>query len=170
MTDPQDTNIFSAEFMKKRLEWSPEKKENIKKQLQELVAEYPQSGSAQSARMRLAAIAYQDAQYDEALKQFDDVISKGKADFSDIPAWTSKLGKAYVLETQKKNDEALKIYREISSDIKAPLAAEALLSEVRLLKTMGKNDEVAPVLTKIKAEFAGTYYESAARAYENAGR
>lgn len=161
-------NIFSADFMKKRLEWPADKKANIKKQLQELVAEYPKSASAQSGRIRLAAMAYQESQFDESIKHFDDVILNGTKDITNVPYWTALLGKGYALETQKKLEDSLKSYREVSADIKNPLAAEALLSEVRVLKALGKTDEMTAVLTKIKVEFADSYYESAARAYENA--
>lgn len=161
-------SIFTQDFMKKRLEWDAAKKEKIKTELAALVAEYPKSASAQLARIRLAALAYQDSQFAEAAKQFDEAIANGSKAAEDIPYWSAKLGKGYVLESEKKFDEALKEYKDVSSDIKNPLAAEGLLSQARVLKAAGKLEEVKPVLEKIKTEFAGTYYESAARAYESA--
>lgn len=161
-------SIFTQDFMKKRLEWDAAKKEKIKAELTSLVAEYPKSASAQLSRIRLAAMAYQESQFAEAAKFFDDTISHGTTKLEDISYWSAKIGKGYVLESEKKNDEALKLYREVSTNLKNPLAAEALLSELRILKASGKIEESKAVLQKIKTEFAGTYYESAARAYESA--
>jgi len=165
---PPSSNIFSQDFMKKRLEWDDAKKAKIKTELESLIAEFPKTATAQSARIRLAAMAYQDSNFDQATKYFDEVISKGSKDLADIPYWSAKLGLGYLLETQKKYDEAITHYKDVASDVKNPLAAEAMLSQVRSLKASGKDTEIAAIIEKIKTEFAGTYYESAARAYESA--
>ncbi len=162
------SSIFSQDFMKKRLEWDDAKKAKIKGELESLIAEFPKTASAQSARIRLAAMSYQDSNFEQATKYFEEVISKGTKDLADIPYWSAKLGLAYLLETQKKYDEAITHYKDVASDVKNPLAAEAMLSQVRSLKASGKLTEIAPIIEKIKTEFAGTYYESAARAYESA--
>ncbi|MEZ4815646.1 MAG: tetratricopeptide repeat protein [Bdellovibrionota bacterium] len=161
-------SIFTQDFMKKRLEWDAAKKEKIQKELASLIAEYPSTASAQSARIRLAAMAYQDTQYDQALKYFDDVVSNGTTALEDIPYWSAKLGRGYIFESQKKFDEALKAYTEVGANLKNPLAAEALLSQLRVSKLTAKNADMPALIEKIKTEFAGTYYESAARAYESA--
>lgn len=158
-------SVFTQDFMKKRLEWDAAKKETMKKELEAVVAEFPKTASAQSARIRLGSLAYQDSKFDDSIKNFDEVISHGTNSVSDVTYWTAKLGKAYVLETQKKNEEALKVYQEVSSNVKNPLAAEALLSEVRVLSALGRAVEIAPRLEKLKAEFPGTYQESAAKTY-----
>lgn len=165
---PPNSSIFSQDFMKKRLEWDDAKKAKVKSDLEALIAEYPKTASAQSARIRLAAAAYQDSNFDVATKYFNEVISNGSKDLADIPYWSAKLGLAYLFETQKNYDQAITHYKEVAADLKNPLAAEALLSQVRSLKASGKDAEIAPIIEKIKSEFAGTYYESAARAYESA--
>lgn len=161
-------SVFTQEFMKKRLEWDAAKKEKIKADLSALVAEHPKSASAQLSRIRLAAMAYQDSQFAEAAKYFDETIAHGTTKLEDISYWSAKIGKGYVLESEKKYDEALKLYQDVSMNIQNPLAAEALLSQLRILKISGKTEDSKAVLEKIKTEFAGTYYESAARAYESA--
>lgn len=161
-------SIFSQDFMKKRLEWDAAKKEKIATELKALIAEYPKTASAQLARIRLSALAYQDSQFDESLKLLDETIAHGNGSVEDISFWSAKLGKAYVLETQSKFDEALKIYKEASSDSKNQLAPEALLGELRVYKATQKGAEMSSVIEKIKSNYSGTYYESAARAFESA--
>jgi hypothetical protein len=158
-------SIFSQDFMKKRVEWSAEKKAKFKTDLEALVAKYPTTSTAQSARIRLAALAYQDAHYAEAQKYFDEAISKGTTELTDIPYWTAKLGKGYAFEAEKKYEDALKVFQDISSNLKNPLAAEALLSQARTLKAMGRSGEIEAIAEKMKTEFAGTYHESALHAY-----
>ncbi len=44
--------------------------------------------------------------------------------------------------------------------------AEALLGKVRCLTSLGRKDDVAPLLKKLRDDFSGGYYDAAARAVE----
>lgn len=161
-------SIFSQDFMKKRLEWDAAKKEKITADLTAVVSKFPKSASAQLARLRLAALAYQDSKFEDALKQLDEVVANGSPLAEDVSYWSAKLGKGYVYETQSKFEDALKVYKEASADSKNILAPEALLGELRVYKATQKGVEMLSVIEKIKTNYAGTYYESAARAFESA--
>ncbi len=163
---PAQTNIFSQEFFKKRLDWNADKKEKMKKLLNEVISEHPTTGAAQSARLRLGVLSFTEANYEEAVKSFDAVISNGTRRAEDVNMWNALIGKAISFEMLKKWNEAITSYDEITKDEKSPLVAEALLGKVRCLTSLGRKDDVAPLLKKLRDDFSGGYYDAAARAVE----
>ena len=170
--DAQDINpqqgIFTQEYFKKRLEWPAERKDTLKKLAQDLVNEYPESAAAQNARLRLALQQYLDADYEGSIKAFDEVVAKSKKEAEDIPYWNALLGKASALEMLKKDNEALAIYEEMTKeDKKNPLMAEALFGKMRMYIASGRQTEVGTIAKKLREDYAGTHYESAARAIES---
>jgi tetratricopeptide (TPR) repeat protein len=156
--------LFSQEYVKARIDWSAEKKAEMRKILEDLIKEYPTSSTAQSARLRLANLNFNDGKLEDALKNYDEIISKGSTKESDIPALTAKLGKGYTLEGMEKYSDALEIYDVLSKNEQSPVLAEALFSKARVLKSLSRDKDAEPVLKKIETDFAGTYYEEAARA------
>lgn len=163
---PPQTNIFSPEFFKKRMEWAPEKKEKMRKILGEVASQFPTTAAAQGARLRLGVLNFMDTKYEEAIKNFDEVVSKGTRRPEDVSTWNALLGKGAALEMLKKWDEAIVAYDEVAKDKKNPVLAEALLGKVRCLTSLGRTADVAPLLKELRDGFAGGYYESAARAIE----
>lgn len=159
-----NNRLFSQEYVKARIEWTAEKKGQMQQKLEEVIKEFPETGSAQAARLRLASLAFQDAKFDEALKTYDEVISKGTNKLSDVPVVTAKLGKGYSLESMEKYPEALAVYDGITKNETDPTLAEALLSKARVLKALSRQKEVDPILNKLETDYPGTFYEEAARA------
>jgi tetratricopeptide (TPR) repeat protein len=159
--------LLSEEFLKIRMEWSSDKKEKMRKILNEIVAEFPKTNTAQLSRIRLASLDFLEGKYDVALKGFEDVIKFGNRLPSDVSCLTAQLGKGYTLEAMNKKTEALSYYEELSKNEKTILAAESLLARVRLLKSLSRDKEIEPLAKKLESDFPGTYYEQAARVYES---
>lgn len=160
-----NARLLSEEFVKLRLEWSSEKKEKMRKTLNEIIAEFPKTNAAQSSRIRLASLDFLEGKYDSALLKFEEVVKFGNNLPSDVSTISAKLGKGYTLESMDKKTEALGYYEELSKDEKTILAAEAILARVRILKSLSRDKEIDSLVKKLETDFPGTYYEQAARVY-----
>ena len=162
-----NARLLSEEFIKLRLDWAPEKKEKMRKILNEIVAEFPKTQAAQSSRIRVATLDFLDGKYDSALSAFEEVIKFGNKLPSDVSTLTAQLGKGYTLESMNKKSEALSYYEELSKNQKSILAAEAVLAQVRILKSLSRDKEIEVLVKKLESDFPGTYYEQAARVYQS---
>jgi tetratricopeptide (TPR) repeat protein len=162
-----NARLLSEEFVKLRLEWSTEKKEKMRKILNEIIAEFPKTNAAQSSRIRMASLDFLEGKYEGALSKFEEVVKFGNNLPSDVATISAKLGKGYTLESMDKKTEALNYYEGLSKDEKTILAAESILARVRILKALSRDKEIDPLVKKLETDFPGTYYEQAARVYES---
>ena len=124
--------------------------ERLKAAQKEYVLASSAAGTASGvlADLGAAGVAYDLGQYKEAQAGYEKV--KQHAAFgadNDIRGRTLE-GLGMALEAQKKDDEALKAFRELSSMDAANFSALGSYHQARLLKTQGKNEDALKLLDK----------------------
>ena len=107
---------------------------------------YPSSSAAYTARYHSASILVGLGRFDEAVAQYDRVIS----DASGLLAQMARLGKYEVQLRVSKHDAAIAGFKELSERTDTSLPKAALLLELaRAYEVAGKNEDARKTLTQI---------------------
>jgi tetratricopeptide (TPR) repeat protein len=121
---------------------------------------YPSSSAGHTARYHSASILVGLGRFDEAVAQYDRVIS----DASGLLAQMARLGKAEAQLRASKHDAAIAGFKELSERTDTSLPKEALLLELaRAYKVAGKNEDARKTLTQIVEQHAESPFASEAR-------
>jgi FimV-like protein len=112
---------------------------------------YPRSQAGLTARYRAASTLVQLSRFDEAIAQYDRVMSDG----SGMLARTARLGKAEAALRAGRHDAAIAAFKEMSEAKDGALPVEAVLMELaRAYRAAGKNDEARKTLSQIIEQHA----------------
>jgi TolA-binding protein len=129
---------------------------------------YPNSTPGIVARFHLAGILAALGQYPEAEQKFQEVVSKGE---STIYARTARLGLADVQVAQRKYDNAIAIYTELSRDATSQIPVDSVLMQLgRAYARAGRKEEAARTFDRIVQEFPRSLYVSDAQRELEAAR
>ena len=122
---------------------------------------YPSSQTGITARYHIAKNLVALGRFDEAIKQYDQVIASG----SPLLARSARLGKAEAHLRAAQYDPAIATFKQIVDQKDPSLPAEAVLMELaRAYKLAGKNDDARKTLTQVVEQHAESQYASEARA------
>jgi predicted negative regulator of RcsB-dependent stress response len=114
---------------------------------QAVITKYPGTPAAASALLLLAESQRKEKKFAESNVSLQSFIDKNR-DHEFVP--TAKMAVAANLESMGKTDEALAQYQQVaanySRNFNAPLA---MIAEVALLKTKGRNDEARQVCERV---------------------
>jgi len=121
---------------------------------------YPASEPGIMARYHAATGLVSLGRFDEAIKQYDQVIASG----SGVLARTARLGKAEAQLRAGQYDPAIATFKELSEQKDGPLPPDAMLFELaRAYKLAGKADEATKTLTQIVEQHAESQFATEAR-------
>ncbi len=143
-------------------------------ELVEALDQYGSKNIAAAARLRLAGMYADHEKYPEAAEQLRLVSEDSGADWF-IRA-RAALDAGYLCEKAGKNDEALKLYNTVSSNMDMPeaLQAEASYAQTCVLLSMNKEPEALEALGKINQTRIGSltdpeyaYWAQKAQTLEN---
>lgn len=130
---------------------------------EKVIADYPNSAAAPSARLFLAKAQREKKQFAEANATLQAFISKEPK--HELIS-TAKMAMAANLESLGKADEALEQYRRTAADhprsYNAPLA---LVAEVPLLKAKGQLEEARRVAETVMTQYRESYASGEAASY-----
>ena len=125
--------------------------EDAAKLFQEVVKQFPKTGSAEEALIALGNVQYEAGQIDEAAASFDQylrILPRGRFTLQ------AGLGKAYALEAKGDPQGAAQTLSEVLERNKQdPLAGEAYMSLARLYEILKKPDDA----TRLYGQVVETY-------------
>jgi tetratricopeptide (TPR) repeat protein len=122
---------------------------------------YPSSQIGITARYHVAKDLVALGRFDEAVKQYDQVIASG----SPLLARSARLGKAEAHLRAAQYDPAIATFKQVVDQKDPSLPAEAVLMELaRAYKLAGKTDDARKTLTQVVEQHAESQYASEARA------
>jgi hypothetical protein len=122
---------------------------------------YPTTDAGQMARYQAASILVGLGRYDEALRQYDDVIDDGSGLLSQM----ARLGKAEAQLRAAQYDAAIASFKELSDRTDLNVPKEALLLELaRAQRLAGKTADAAQTLNLIVEQHAESPFAAEARA------
>jgi tetratricopeptide (TPR) repeat protein len=141
----------------------PTEKAKLEAALPKLLATadaYPSTEAGQTARYHAAATLVGLGRFDEALQQYDRVISEG----SGLLPQMARLGKAGAQLRAAKHDAAIASFKELSERTDLNVPKEALLLELaRAYKVAGKNEDARKTLTQIVEQHAESPFAAEAK-------
>ena len=123
--------------------------------------EYPNTDPGVTARYHAAAILVGLGRIDEAIQQYDRVISEG----SGLLAQMARLGKAEAQLRASRFDAAIASFTELSNRTDMSVPKEAMLMELaRAQRLAGRTDDARKTLNQIVEQHADSPFASEARA------
>lgn len=121
---------------------------------------YPSTDSGQLARYQAASVLVGLQRFDEAIKQYDEVINDG----SGLLPQMSRLGKAEAQLRAAQYDGAIASFKELSERPDLNVPKEAMLLELaRAYRLAGKNDDATKTLNQIVEQHAESPFAQEAR-------
>ena len=121
---------------------------------------YPSTDPGRTARYNAAAILVGLGRFDEAIQQYDRVISDG----SGLLQQMARLGKAEAQLRASQYDAAIGSFKDLSEKADANVPKEAILLELaRAYKLAGKNDDARKTLTQIVEQHAESPFATEAK-------
>jgi TolA-binding protein len=122
---------------------------------------YPTREAGITARFHEAGILAALGRHAEAEQRYREVIDKGG---STIYARTAKLGLADAQAAQKKYDDAIALYTELSRDTTSQIPVDSVLMQLgRTYARAGKREEAVRAYNRVVEEFPQSLYISDAR-------
>ena len=108
-------------------------------QLKDVIEKYPNYPLAQYAKLKLTSMLAEAKDYSKAANIYNEFISSNSDSYA---AYTARLSLAYVMETEGKTDEAVKLFSQISDDSSFPIVirGEAEYSAGRIYFELGNKD------------------------------
>jgi hypothetical protein len=141
----------------------PSEKSKLEAALPKFIATadaYPSSDSGQMARYQAASTLVGLGRFDEAVRQYDELIDDG----SGLLPQMARLGKAEAQLRAGQHDAAITSFKELSDRADLNLPKEALLLELaRAYKLAGKNDEATKTLNQIVEQHGASPFATEAR-------
>jgi TolA-binding protein len=122
---------------------------------------YPNSDAGIAARYHVASLLASLGRHAEAEQRYREVVDKAG---SGIYGRTAQLGLAEVQVAQKKYDDAIAIYTELSRDTNAAIPVDGVLMQLgRTYARAGRKDEAIQAFNRIVQEFPQSVYTSDAK-------
>jgi TolA-binding protein len=122
---------------------------------------YPATPSGIAARYHAASILATLGRYGEAEQRFEEVVSRAG---STLYARTGRLGLAEVQVAQKKYDNAITIYTEMSRDTSSQMPVDGVLMQLgRACALAGRKEEAVRAFTRVTEEFPTSLYAADAK-------
>jgi TolA-binding protein len=122
---------------------------------------YPGSAAGIAARYYAASALAALGRFAEAEQRYKEVVDKGG---SAIYVRTARLGLADAQAAQRKFDDAITIYRELSTDTRGEIPVDGVLMALgRTYLQAGRKDEAARAFSRIVDEFPQSVYVNDAR-------
>jgi tetratricopeptide (TPR) repeat protein len=122
---------------------------------------YPSNEAGQTARYHAAKTLVALGRFDDAVKQYDQVIAGGSA----LLARSARLGKAEAQLRAAQYDPAIATLKQIVDQRDASLPAEAVLMELaRAYRLAGNTEEARKTLQQVVEQHADSQYASEAKA------
>ena len=141
----------------------PTQKAKLEAALPKLMAAadaYPSTDAGQTARYHAAAALVGLGRFDEAVQQYERVISDGSGLLSQM----ARLGKAEAQVRAAKHDAAIAGFKELSERTDLNVPKEALLLELaRAYKLAGKHEDARKTLTQIVEQHAESPFAAEAK-------
>jgi TolA-binding protein len=123
---------------------------------------YPSTNAGIAARYHAASILATLGRYSEAEQRYQEVVAK--AGGTSLYARTARLGLADAQMAQKKYDNAIAIYTELSRDKNSQMPIDGVLMQLgRACVRAGKKAEAVTAFTRITTEFPQSPYLSDAQ-------
>jgi TolA-binding protein len=127
----------------------------------EAADKYPATPSGIAARYHAASILATLGRYGEAEQRFQEVVSRAG---STLYARTGRLGLAEVQVAQKKFDNAITIYTEMSRDTSSQMPVDGVLMQLgRACALAGRKEEAVRAFTRVTEEFPTSLYAADAK-------
>jgi TolA-binding protein len=127
----------------------------------EAADKYPATASGIAARYHAASILATLGRYPEAEQRFQEVVERAG---STLYARTGRLGLAEVQVAQKKYDNAITIYTEMSRDTSSQMPVDGVLMQLgRALALAGRKEEAVRAFTRVTEEFPTSLYAADAK-------
>ena len=121
---------------------------------------YPSNESGLTARYHAASALVGLERYDEAVQQYDRIISDGSGLLTEM----ARLGKAEAQLRGSKFDAAIATFKELSERTDSKLPKEALLLELaRAYRAAGKNEDARKTLNQIVEQHAESPFAAEAK-------
>ena len=122
---------------------------------------YPSAQAGIAARYYAASALSALGRFGEAEQRYKEVVDKGG---SSIYVRTARLGLADAQAAQRKFDEAITIYRELSTDARGEIPVDGVLMALgRTYLQAGRKDEAARAFSRVVDEFPESVYVNDAR-------
>jgi tetratricopeptide (TPR) repeat protein len=122
---------------------------------------YPSSDSGILARYHAATILVSLGRFDEAVKQYDQVMAGG----SGVLTRTARLGKAEAQLRAGQFDPAIATFKELAEQKDGALPPDAMLFELaRAYKLAGKTEDARKTLNQIVEQHADSQFATQAKA------
>lgn len=122
---------------------------------------YPSSDAGIAARYHAAGILAGMGRYSEAEQRYQEVVSRAG---SSLYGRTARLGLADAQVAQKKYDNAINIYTELSRDTNSQMPVDGVLMQLgRACMKAGRKEEAVRAFTRVKDEFPESMYAEEAR-------
>lgn len=121
---------------------------------------YPTHDAGLTARFHLARTLVALGRYDEAIKEYDQVMASG----STLLAKSARLGKAQAQLLASQFDPAIATFKQIVDQKDPQLPADAVLMELaRAYRLAGKNEDARKAFTEVVEQHADSPYATEAR-------
>jgi hypothetical protein len=116
-------------------------------QLKDVIKKYPKYPLTEYAKLKLASMLAKAMDYSEAVKVYNELISFSNGSYA---IYVTRLDMAYLIETQGKKDEAVKLFSQISDDTSLPIIirGEAEYSAGRIYFELGNKDMASKYLKR----------------------
>jgi TolA-binding protein len=129
--------------------------------LLEAANKYPNTDAGVAARYQAASILATLGRFAEAEQRYQEAIDKAGRS---IYGRTARLGLAEAQVAQGKYDNAINVYRELSTDTSAQLPVDGILMQLgRAYLKAGKKDDAARAFNRIVEEFPQSAYVTDAK-------
>ena len=129
--------------------------------LLEAAEAYPNTQAGIAARYYAGSALAALGRFAEAEQRYKEVVDKGG---NSIYNRTARLGLADAQAAQRKFDEAITIYRELSTDTRSQIPVDGVLMALgRTYLQAGRKDEAARAFSRIVDEFPQSVYVNDAR-------
>jgi TolA-binding protein len=129
--------------------------------LMEAADAYPSAQAGIAARYYAASALSALGRFAEAEQRYKEVVDKGG---SSIYVRTARLGLADAQAAQRKFDDAITIYRELSTDTRGEIPVDGVLMALgRTYLQAGRKDEAARAFSRVVDEFPESAYANDAR-------
>ncbi len=127
----------------------------------EAADKYPSTSSGIAARYHAASILATLGRYSEAEQRFQEVVTRAG---TSLYARTGRLGLAEVQVAQKKYDNAITIYTEMSRDTSSQMPVDGVLMQLgRACALAGRKEEAVRAFTRVTEEFPTSLYTADAK-------
>ena len=122
---------------------------------------YPSSDAGVTARYHAAGILATLGRYAEAEQRYQEVLTRAG---STLYGRTARLGLANAQVAQKKYDNAITIYTELSRDQNSQMPVDGVLMQLgQACLKAGRKEEAVRAFTRVKDEFPESMYAEDAR-------